>query len=72
MANTSYISPEISTRVQRSRAYEFLASLMTHLDALGINLVSITVTGVPAVITVTLNNPLPVDHEDHFKLTRVV
>jgi hypothetical protein len=71
MANTTYQSPQITNQAQRRTAYNLLSSLLDHLEALGIDLVSINVSSAPVRVTIVLDDPLPVNHEDHFKLTKV-
>lgn len=71
MANTTYVSPTIATQAARTKAYQQLASLMVHLEAFGINLVSVSVSAAPVIVTIVLNNPFPADNEAHFTLTKV-
>lgn len=68
MAATLYRSQQAVTLQTRGVAYEFLAVMCTHLDHLNLNLLKVElVTG--NFVEVTLNNPMPVEQIDHFKLT---
>jgi hypothetical protein len=68
MAQTIYQSKVAVTMATRSAAYEAAASLMLHLDHLGLNLISL-VRDTNNFIVVTLNAPLPVEQVDHLGLT---
>jgi hypothetical protein len=47
----------------RSKAYQRLSSLFSHLDAFGVNVDSIVRVGLD--ITITLDNPLPAEQLEH-------
>lgn len=66
MAQTSYTSPVITAGTRRV-AYERLALLLTHLDALNINLVSI-VRNADNTITVTVASAVPPEQLIHLGL----
>lgn len=67
MAQTTYVSKQAVTLATRSAAYERIAMFMIHLDALGLNLVSI-VRRADNFIEIILNNPLPAEQVDHLGL----
>lgn len=67
MAQTVYRSKVAVTMANRSAAYEAAASLMVHLDRLGLNLISL-VRDANNFIVVTLNAPLPAGQVDHLGL----
>lgn len=58
MAQTSYVSRVAANQQNRDSFYIQLASLLLHLDALNLNLISI-VRNPDFTVTVTLNNPIP-------------
>jgi hypothetical protein len=68
MAQTTYRSQVAVTLATRRRAYERICDFLSHLDALDLNLVSITRDG-SNFIVITLSDPLPVSHVDHMGLT---
>lgn len=59
----SYLTPPIDTLNKRRIAYERLASLLLHLHNLNINLLSL-VRNPDATVTITTNNPLPLQVVD--------
>lgn len=71
MANTTYKSAQITNQAQRQRAYALLSALLDHLSAFNIDLVSVNVSAAPVVVTIVLDDPMPVAQESHFSLTKV-
>lgn len=67
MAVTSYTSIAAVTLATRAKAYERAASLLIHLHALNLNLISLVVNA-DKTVTVTLNNPLPASQLAHLSL----
>lgn len=68
MANTTYRSVAAVTLQNRSVAYERIAALCFHLDALGLNLLSLALVS-GNFVEVVLNNPLPTVQVAHLGLT---
>ena len=56
------------TRATRAVAYERLSRLLSHIDSLGTDLLSISVDTVTRVVTVVVTNPIDADQRDHFGL----
>jgi len=69
MADFTYRSQQAVTLQTRGAAYDFLCDLLRHLDALNLNLRSVTLRVDNFVDVVVFPNPLPVGQVDHLHLT---
>lgn len=67
MPNTTYTTRRSVTLATRAQAYDKLAEILQHLDALNLNLVSI-VRNADNTISITVNNPIRADHIGPFDL----
>lgn len=67
MAQTVYRSLQAVTLQNRSRAYEYLASMCLHLESLNLNLIALSLDG-SNFVQVTLSNPLPPEQIAHLGL----
>lgn len=67
MAQTVYVSKVAVSLATRTAAYNALRTLIHHLDAFDLNLISI-VRRADNFIEITINNPLPVGQADHLGL----
>lgn len=70
MAQTTYTSNQAVTLQNRAAAYNRIGALVKQLDALNLNLISVTRDASNFVIVV-LNNPLPASKRIQLDLTEV-
>lgn len=67
MANTVYMSKAPVNAQNKARAYEALCVLIAHLQAFGVDLVSLS-RDVNGYVIVTLSGPVPSNQLDHVGL----
>ncbi len=54
------------TRATRAKAYEGLSMLLSHLDALNVDLLSVSIDTTTRVVTVVTNADIPTEQLIHF------
>lgn len=67
MAQTIYtrVLPNL-TRATRAKVYEGLSTLLSHLDPMNLDLLSVSIDVPTRTITLVLTDPLTDDELDHF------
>lgn len=56
------------TQATRSQVYERLSSLLSHLEHLNTDLLSVSIDVPTRVVTAVLTNPIDLDQRNHFGL----
>lgn len=64
MAQVTYASKVAVTQANKRIAYEYLVTLINHLPAFGVDLLSVQVNA-DKTISITLTGPLPDDQREH-------
>ena len=54
------------TKATRAKAYERLSALFSHMDAMNMDITSLTIDPLTRIITVTVSRALTDDELDHF------